>query len=121
MTVIIRGIGAVIKNLEKLNDQLEKGTRKAQMRAALEIEREAVNIVPVDSSRLKNSIDVQTVGDILEVGSGVKPGTGVEYAHYVEFGTVHQAAQPYLRPAVEIVRGRYPDIVISDVTKEIKE
>lgn len=28
-------------------------------------------------------------------------GTNVEYSVYVEFGTSRQAAQPYLRPAVE--------------------
>ncbi|RLD18800.1 MAG: hypothetical protein DRI69_09645 [Bacteroidetes bacterium] len=119
MTVTVRGISAVIRNIAKLNTQIEEGARKAQMRAALEVEREAVALVPVDTGRLKGSIDVQEVGDVLEVGSGVKAGSNVSYAHFVEFGTNKQAAQPYLQPAVEIVRHKYPDMIVNDVQTEI--
>ena len=38
-------------------------------------------------------------------------GTNVEYAPYVEFGTRHMSAQPYLRPAVEEVRSNIPRYV----------
>ena len=120
MADTIRGISAVVRNLEKLDKQIVAGARKARMRAALEVEREAVAEVPVDSSRLKNSIMTQEVGDIIEVGSGVKAGTEVEYAHFVEFGTSKMAAHPYLQPAVEIVKQRYPDMVIEDAKMEMK-
>jgi hypothetical protein len=39
-------------------------------------------------------------------------GTNVEYAAYVEFGTSHQEAQPYLRPAARQV-ARDPERYIS--------
>ena len=120
MADTIRGISAVVQNLEKLDKQIVAGARKARMRAALEIEREAVAEVPVDSGRLKGSIMTQEVGDIIEVGSGVKAGSEVEYAHYVEFGTSKQAAHPFLQPAVEIVKQKYPDMVIEDVQMEMK-
>ena len=120
MADMVRGIGAVVRNLEKMSKDIEAGARKARLRAALEIEREAVAEVPVDSGRLKGSIMTQEVGDVLEVGSGVKAGSEVEYAHYVEFGTSKQRAHPYLQPAVEIVRQKYPDMVIEDVKAEIK-
>ena len=118
---MVRGIGTVVRNIQALDGQIKAGARKARMRAALEIEREAVAEVPVDSGRLKGSIGTQEVGDITEVGSGVKAGSEVKYAHFVEFGTSKQAAHPYLQPAVEIVRAKYPDMVIEDVKAEIIE
>ena len=117
---MVRGIGVVVRNLERLDKQINDGARKSRMRAAFEIEREAVAEVPVDSGRLKGSIQTQEVGDIIEVGSGVKAGTELEYAHYVEYGTSKQAAHPYLQPAVEIVRGKYPEMVIEDVKAEVR-
>lgn len=119
MADAIRGISAVMKNIEALGKEIEAGARKAQMRAALEIESEAVAEVPVDTGRLKDSISTQEVGGTIEVGSGVKAGTEVEYAHFVEFGTSKRAAHPYLQPAVEIVKQRYPKMIIEDVKMEI--
>ena len=56
--------------------------------------------VPVDSGRLRQSINVQKVDD------GVyRVGTNVEYAVHVEFGTRSQAPQPFMRPAVERLKG----------------
>ena len=121
MTATVRGIQAVVRNLEKMDTQINAGARKAQMRAALEIEREAVAEVPVDTGRLKGSIMTQKISDsLIEVGSGVKAGSEVEYAHKVEFGGPHQAAHPYLQPAVEIVKQRYPNMIIDDVKAEMR-
>lgn len=120
MADMVRGIGAVVRNLERLDKQITDGARKAVKRAAFEIEREAVAEVPVDSGRLKGSIQTQDVGDVTEIGSGVKAGTELEYAHYVEYGTSKQAAHPYLQPAVEIVRQKYPNMVIDDVKAEVR-
>ena len=120
MTATVRGISAVVRNLEKLDKQLNDGVRKARLRAALEVEREAVAEVPVISGRLKGSIMTQEVDNIIEVGSGVEAGSEVEYAHKVEFGDPHRAAHPFLQPAVEIVKQRYPDMVIEDAKMEMK-
>lgn len=51
---------------------------------------------PVDTGRLRNSITHATV----KREKAVYIGTNVEYAPYVEMGTVKQKAQPYLAPAV---------------------
>ena len=120
MTDTIRGIGAVVRNIQALDKQIKDGARKATRRAAFEIEREAVAAVPVDSGRLKGSIGTQELGGVVEIGSGVKAGSEVEYAHYVEFGTSVQAAHPYLQPAVEIVRQKYPGMIIEDVQMGIR-
>lgn len=50
---------------------------------------------PVDTGNLRGSIayEVDTADDAVYIG------TNVEYAPYVELGTSHQKAQPFLRPA----------------------
>lgn len=69
----------------------------------------AQNLVPVDTGNLKNSIHPVLAGEFVgEIRAGEHEGdsvgTGVHYAPYVEFGTEHGPAQPYLGPAVEAVR-----------------
>lgn len=76
----------------------------ARQRAALkaqEIRNEAVQMAPVDSGRLRQSISVQQ-----QDADTWRTGTNVEYSTMVEFGTRHQKAQPFMRPAVEKVRKR---------------
>jgi HK97 gp10 family phage protein len=51
--------------------------------------------VPVDTGALRDSITKSKDGDSIMV----KTDTG--YGGFVEFGTVFQAAQPYMQPAAE--------------------
>jgi HK97 gp10 family phage protein len=62
------------------------------------IEADAKEACPVDTGRLRDSLEHEVDGDTLRVG------TNVEYAAYVEEGTRHMAAEPYLRPALYRVR-----------------
>ena len=73
--------------------------------AALAVEAHAKTIVPVQTGNLKNSIQTWREGPGLYA-----VGTHVEYAPYVEFGTRHMAARPYLRPAADIVAGRLQEL-----------
>lgn len=38
-------------------------------------------------------------------------GTAVDYGPYVEYGTIKTNAQPFLRPALDMARGKAPTIV----------
>lgn len=53
----------------------------------------AKRLCPVDTSNLRNSITHATREQDVYIG------TNVEYAPYVELGTVNTNAQPFLRPA----------------------
>ena len=90
-------------------------------KAGIEVQREAVRLVPTDDGILKGSIKYKIRGDQVSVG------TNIEYAPYVEYGTgihaeggggrktpwvyfsekygfvktVGMVAQPYLRPALD--------------------
>ncbi len=77
-----------------------KGMDKAKAQA-LEIiggkaEGYAKKLCPVDTGNLRNSITHARMDENTEV-----IGTNVEYAPYVELGTVRMSARPYLRPAAE--------------------
>ena len=88
-----------------------RGT-EAAARRALEIiggmaETYAKETVPVDTGRLKNSITHEVEGD----GRAVVIGSNVEYAPFVELGTVKMSARPYLRPAVENHIAEYQNVL----------
>ena len=68
-------------------------------KTAFDIEGEAKKLVPVDTGTLKGSIEAERETDFLYV---VHPNT--EYEKFVEFGTRHMSAQPYMTPAAESLR-----------------
>lgn len=59
--------------------------------------------VPVDTGKLRDSIDVEKKGKGITVGP-----RGVDYAGYVEYGTSRSPAQPYIRPVVEWAKVNAP-------------
>ena len=82
----------------------------------LRVVRLAKRFCAVDTGRLRSSITIvdsegvislpQVSKDVLitpSVPYSVRVGTGVVYAGFVEFGTVFQSAQPFLRPAFDEV------------------
>jgi HK97 gp10 family phage protein len=76
-----------LKLAQKLDQHVN---RKAQQLRAY-----VVVLTPVDTGRLRQSINVQKLGD-----AHYSVGTNVEYAPYVEYGTRYQAPQPYFRPGI---------------------
>ena len=69
-------------------DGLEAGARIVETHAKL--------VAPVDTGFLRNSIQVDSVTPVEAI---IAPHT--EYAEFVEFGTSRQAAQSYMRPALD--------------------
>lgn len=76
---------------------------------ALRLENEARKLVPVRTGNLKDSIKSGILEDGAWIGAGLTDE--VDYATYVEYGTIHQRAQPYLRPAVFRVEKAIPSII----------
>lgn len=68
------------------------------MKRTLQAEGTAKRLCPVDTGRLRSSINHELERDA--EGLVGKVGTNVEYGPHVEFGTVHTRAQPFLRPAL---------------------
>lgn len=61
---------------------------------------QAVALSPVDTGRLRNSIDK------IKDGNDYLVGTNVEYAAHQEFGTKWQKAQPFLRPTAYLMKNQ---------------
>lgn len=107
---------------------------RALERIGLEAEGYAIDLAPVDTSRLRNSISHVVDGNTVYIG------TNVEYAPYVELGTgkyypggrptpwaytdsrgdthltAGNRAYPYLKPAVADHAGTYKNIIIDELT-----
>ena len=86
----------LIDNSDVIKNTLPEQIEIALEAVGLQAEGYAKLKCPVDTSRLRNSITHATV----KREKAVYIGTNVEYAPYVEMGTVKQKAQPYLAPAV---------------------
>ncbi len=111
---MIRGEREVIANIGKAAAAIEKATGAAVREAAMMVEREAKTNTPVDTGRLRGSIASEEKTPLL-----FEVGTNVEYAAFIEFGTSKMAAQPYLEPAVESARSKYPDLIKEGIRTEI--
>lgn len=106
------------------NDVKIKGKEvvgKSAFEIGLIVEGQAKLLINNVTGRLGGSITTQSQtqgssptgptksGDIIDkpmTDNEVYVGTNVEYAPYVEFGTIHQSAKPYLRPALDLAKGR---------------
>lgn len=67
------------------------------------LQQEAQRIAPVDTGTLKRSIGVS----IRDAGLTAVSGPTVHYGEYVELGTRFMSAQPYMRPALNSVKGKF--------------
>ncbi len=84
------------------------GLRRVLEGYAQEIAGHAQQLVPVREGDLRDSIEADVQ---LETEGGFVGRVNVFHytAHWVEFGTVRTRAQPFLRPAAEMVLGPLED------------
>ncbi len=67
---------------------------------------EITRLEAVDTGRLRGSISHSTDGE-----EKAYVGTNVEYAPYVEYGTIHMAARPFLRNSIQNYVDDYKRII----------
>lgn len=78
-----------------ISQAMEAAMEKAVYRTSAAILSRADEIVPVDTGELKAS------GKLEQDKLNAEVIYDSDHAVYPEFGTIHMAAQPYLRPALE--------------------
>lgn len=100
-------------NSENVKSAYDQARERSLEIIGLTAEKYAKEIVPVDTGRLRNSITHEVDAKDVYIGSNV------EYAPHVECGTIHQKAQPFLRPAATEHASTYNQI-IQDAFSEIK-
>lgn len=94
-------------NAKAVAAALDKAVAKALEEIGLTAEGYAKKACPVDTGRLRNSITHVTRPS----EKAVYVGTNVEYGPYVELGTRHNGAQPFLRPAATEHQSKYEAIL----------
>ena len=107
--------------------EIENKAMNGLEKACEQIADRARSLCPVDTGTLRDTIRVRRLsGDpFLDVrvyagsriaGGGSKKGAerGAFYAHMVEYGTVKMGKKPFLRPALDAVKGN----IISIITNE---
>ncbi|BCJ86454.1 HK97-gp10 family putative phage morphogenesis protein [Effusibacillus dendaii] len=106
MSVEVDGLQQLFSGLDRLSDEMRDAIWKQIKQSAKELRKDAQSRAPARADqRLKKSIRVQYDEDALEAVIGPK----VFYAHFLEFGTVQQPAQPYMTPAFENQKSKYLD------------
>jgi HK97 gp10 family phage protein len=100
-------IRVVSNRLPTLGASYTAQLRTEVERAGRGIEAAGKGRCPVRTGTLQRSI--HTV--ISAGGLTATVGPSVNYGIYVEFGTRHQGARPYMRPAAELVYPRFADAV----------
>lgn len=93
-----------------MND-FSKAIAKSIGKATAKMEQKAVKLCPVDTGRLRNSIYAKSSNDKIKIGANT------DYAEYVEYGTVKQRSQPYIRPAVQ----EGIDYLVDEIVKELNK
>jgi len=82
-------------NTEKFYNDLVKRFKKI----AYEMEADAKRFCPVDTGRLRSSIQLQPINEF-----HYRLQDGVDYGIHVEYGTFKMTAHPFFRPALDIAR-----------------
>ena len=96
-----RGFRKWISSLRENNSFLiRKVIPNIMDRSAHKVLADAKRLAPVDTGALRASGRVEKKGRAERHIVFGGQGTGVDYAEYVEYGTLYMEAQPYLRPAM---------------------
>lgn len=130
----VEGLASLEAKLTELGAELgQKVLTAAARRAMWPVLEEAQRLVPKDSGDLRDAIKLSTgkpaSGETVAVAGlrigrskGGKDG-GLPPAarwHFVEFGTAHQSAHPFLRPALDSQAPRVVDELKTELAKGIK-
>lgn len=92
----VNGLPEALSKLRKYQSRKKKQIKDELRVGAFKIEGSAKDVVAVATGRLKGSIATDDSDIAILI---MRVGTNVFYAVYVEFGTKHMEARPYLYPA----------------------
>lgn len=99
-----------IKGVDELVVALKKRTDLNLVRETVrlntsELQKKAQRNAPVDTGYLRRSIGVGS--GIADKGLSGRVFANADYAGYVEWGTRYMYAQPYMRPAFNLQKGKF--------------
>lgn len=105
------------EKLKALPEDMRKSYKKSLREAVMAVRRDARELVPERTKELRRSIRFKVAKDGLS--AIVRPTA--YYGGFVEHGTESMEAQPYMRPAAEAERKRFPGRISADLRAALKE
>lgn len=101
-----------------MSERIRDAARRAVDAAGRDMQDDAQGFVRVDTGALRDGIERRALDEGLTVEVGVyRPD--LYYGQFQEFGTSSVPEQPFLTPAGEAERRRFPERVTAEVRKEI--
>ena len=98
-------------NCKEVSDNIKAALLRGLETCGLVAEGYAKKLAPVDTGNLRNSI----THDVDDGEPAAYIGTNVEYAPYQELGTIHMAANPFLKPSVADHANEYRKIIENEL------
>jgi HK97 gp10 family phage protein len=100
-------VRVVSNRLPQADAAINAAIRDQVARSGYDVQARAQAVVPVRTGTLRRSITT-----VIERG-GLRAviGPSVDYGQWVEFGTRHMAARPYMRPAAALILPKFADAV----------
>lgn len=114
-SIKVAGSSKLKNQLKQLPEDLRAGLKLAVKASAAAIKADAKKRAPVESGNLKKSIRYRVDPD----GLGATVRVDEFYGRFVEYGTTSQDPQPFMTPAAEAERTRFPGRISDDVRKAI--
>lgn len=100
--------------LEQAAGDISLAGRSALFQASTKVVQTAKQLVPVRTGNLRDSIGLAPGTEGGRTGTAlVSVVATAPYAGYVEFGTVHMAPRPYMRPALARHKGEAQDGIMA--------
>lgn len=103
MGIRARGLSSARRRLQGIADRVAGVTEEAINEFADDVVNHMKGVVPVDTGKLRDSIEKKSEGTGVTVGP-----RGINYAEFVEYGTSRAPAQPYVRPTIQWARENGP-------------
>jgi HK97 gp10 family phage protein len=126
ITANIKGMPDLLRELQRLSEAAQgRVARNMAMGAARVVAKHARALAPVDTGALKKSVKARRGKQRLAKGQALAFANAADFkSHWLEYGTVHQPAQPYLRPALDAnqaeIRQKMVEIGLNGLQREIR-
>ena len=126
VSATFEGFENLSKTFDELSAKLQRAAlRKTVSKAARPVRKEMKRLVPKDTRATQKgigiSVSVKSAGNV-EASIGVRrkaKGRPASTVHLIEKGTIHQPAQPFMRPALDNKKGEVVKIFTSELGGEI--
>lgn len=124
--ITLQGDKKLIKKLNKLaKKDIQKAIRKGTRAGAKEVATAARSAAPVDSGALKRSIKVRALPrSRVRIGHRVVVGQNFQgdfYGGFIQYGTKHISADPYLTRAVQSSGKKAAEATARTIASEVKK